>query len=459
MPNQLQHINSIHTRYSAPEDMREELEAHGLAVDQQRVGKLAVLSELAAETETATPHTAQSEIINPISSKDLKPRKTFNEEGRTVKEVPRHLEEIDDVLSQEQAQIHELSADPTDIKQALQQSTVSLRNLIRGTRNRPNNIDTILSGSKLSPFLRAQAEQDGDWLSWFDTATDDQVTNFAQAYNAEATKILNPEQRKAEVSALKEDMQEKVDQAVEDGWIDRGHKRKTHRAIRRSEVLFFSPFSPFAERAAGMNFEGAIARRMVILPVAVGEHIATHEFSHRIQGIDMLKLFKHVRGSFTPEERDSEEMAIGLAELTTILNEGVTEHMAVALQHGSPEIIDPEKRADVLGEAAERDTAGPYKPFREILSGILRADQDPPLSNTELCALTTSVIERDMRSFAELVTARWDGKDKITELVRVALNYAENAKKSGPQNISGFISALKECLNIKPVPDEVAKAA
>jgi hypothetical protein len=459
MPEPLQRIHTIQTKYTAPEEMHENLEVLGLGVDQQQIAKIAVLSELAAGSNLDSPGEAQSKIINPITKKQLKPRKTFDDEGRTIKEVPQYVEHMNDVLSQEQDHIEELVDRPDDIKRALTDSVGVLRRTVRGARNRPNNLNTILAGSKLSPFLHGQAEKSGDWISWLDSANDEQVVNFAQAYNAEAAKILDPEQREEEVKKLKQSMQEKVDGAIEDGWIDGGHRRKLGRAIRRSEVLYFSPFSPFADRFAGMNFEGALARRMVILPVAVGEHIATHEFSHRLQRMDAPDIAKHVQSHYTSEEVELPELPDAITELATVLNEAITEHIALSLQHGAPEIIDPQKRQNALGEAAERDSAAPYQPFREVLSGLLRADTEPPLSIEEIRTLTTSVIKRDIKVFASLVSSRWGGQDKLAELTDVAFHYLKESKKNGTKDMRGFVPALLRCVEAEPQVEEMTKAA
>jgi hypothetical protein len=408
------YAHELDSRHSNGQDiLTRPNEVHELAADIQRIGAVALLSNAQAALAVGGDH-APVRVPNPIVSfHEKRPIRSLWGKGKErQRRIRTSLETADDALNQLQTELDQQlpNADSQGVLQPLREPDVNA------------NFEMLLDGAALSPFLR-MTKQTGDeladasgversWESWFAHAPDEQLTNFAQWYTDRLRNLAEPETRTRYVESLKVGYAEKVNAAMDEGWISSRHKPKLDQRMASAEVRFFSPFGHMTKHLAGV----AQKRRrsdLVLLPTITGPEIVTHELGHVFAAIDDKGMKRHFEEQLGKDEVASNMLV--LRHLYAVLNEGSDEHMTAALLNGSPEIVSPTERLS-LGIAEVPGSSDIYRDYREVLATLLGGDTGE-ITRDDMLLLTDSAVDGNFAQLAELINNKWHGRRVLNELV------------------------------------------
>jgi hypothetical protein len=434
MSEQLQYYE--HTaRFKDPigrgESLNEANEIHELAADMQHIGAVALFSEVQAGNVTATP--IEVTVPNPV---------TAHHEKRTVKGFygsgrERH-NRITSALTNASESLTELKTG-LDIYSASGAINGELQDIypnslgIQVLKEMPadGNHGMILRGADMSPFLKvskdltAEAQskdpKEYSWGEWFNTANDEQLTNFSQWYTARLKTLADPESKAAFIRSLKSGYKNRVSNAMAEGWIPSGKVPQAALATRmaRADVRFFSPFGRMPDHVGGLSQKRGSGKTIVLLPTFAGEQVTVHEFGHVFAGIDGNRMRDYFTRSLGKEEVWRKRPRI--EHLHTILNEGYNEHMTMALVDGDPTAIRPTER-DAKGIIDSDGSSELYKSYREVF-GVLMGGKEGITTKADIKEMVESMVVGNFGNFAYQVNQKWDGRDVITEVLEVVARH------------------------------------
>jgi hypothetical protein len=327
-----------------------------------------------------------------------------------------------------------------------------------------DNREMIIAGSDVPPSLRDLKDhqaaslglpnEDYSWGDWLNTASEEQLTNFSQWYTQRLRTLADPESRAAFVDQVKTRFRERVEQGIDDGWIDARHLETLDERLATTNVRFFSPFGQMPEQFAGLATKGNEAT--VLLPTVAGENLSDHEFAHVFGGIDaqgMIDYFELRVGNVRSVVRQE-----AMADLCHLLDEGYVEHVTEALLNGHPDLIDPQGRlsAGVLESAG---TSAEYRQSRHLL-GVLLAGKDGVIQANDVRRVVDAMVDGDFASFAQMLNERWAGRDVMVDLLaamesnrREAWRHPERAESYGTEVL---VSRLLETLRSRGQAPAVA---
>jgi hypothetical protein len=279
------------------------------------------------------------------------------------------------------------------------------------------------------PFLREQKATAGDgldipaadysWERWLATASEEQLTNFAQWYTEQLKVLADPVKREQLVGGLKESFERRVEQAMTDGWIDRRHQDRLVKSMQELTVRFASPFGSLPEHLSGLTQETETGH-LVVLPSVPGEELVTHELGHVFANITTADLREHFRDTLGPLKADLQPLSI--TEVWDLLTEGFDEHLTVALLSGAPQIVRPSER-DAQGIPELAVTSEMYRRYREAYAEIV-GGEDQAVTTADIRELVDGMADRNVPGLANYLRRKWPNQDMLARLLDMATDYS-----------------------------------
>ncbi|MEO8105657.1 MAG: hypothetical protein ABI602_05005 [Candidatus Saccharibacteria bacterium] len=419
-------------------------ERQSLAVDAYNIGRLAVGTELYTATTVGGP--IEIDLPTPFERKDLRRKLGIDlVEGKFGTTVPKRTQSLDRTLKVELKLASEVKTESA-ATEYIEARTSEFDSFLSKHTGRENQEFTF-KNLTIPSVLRNAKERDGltkSWVAWLAKgATKSQKENFAQWYNSEVVSLSNPETRQQTVEAMKQNYSNKVGQAMAEGWIDTKHQKHLERTVKKAKVNFFSPFSQTADSFGGANYTSLFENNSIVLPIGANQEVTVHEFGHSFAGVNMPAFEKSLglvgdKGiAFdlrTTKARDA---------LFTTLNEGYNEHMAQALLHGSPEIVNPELRSE---RGLESDTASKdYAAFRHVYGVLLGGPEgEGTVNKDDLTYVISTMVEGDISGFDEFLTNKWGGRPILKELYEATMEmFSQSSTWSGAIYADKLIATLQ----------------
>jgi len=401
-------------------------EAHELATDVQHIGSVALFSEV--QTGNVIGHPIEVSVPNPLT--------TFSE-GRTFssfygkgkerhKRVTKTLSEADVSLKGLELGLNGYGASSSTIG-SLESVAPESRGIgvLRDLHDVNGNVGMILEGANVPPYIKtakdlAAAQQGKEasafsWEDYFKTGSDEQLTNFAQAYTERIKLLASPTEKAKLIETIKSDYMSRVKNAMAEGWIDGKYKAELDRRIKHTELLFFSPFGDMPQHTGGLRQRQGKDIDIVLLPTIAGKQMTVHELGHVFAGVDaegMVDYFVDRLG-----KKEVQRKGARLRHLYEIVNEGYNGHMTVALIDGEPTLVRPSDRKD-KGIAEEPGASEIYRSYREIF-GTLIGGEAGEIKDSDINQVVDSMVTGNFTIFRHLLDQKWGGRDVLSEVFDV----------------------------------------
>jgi len=428
----------------------DEHQAHDLATDIQHIGAAALLSE--ANAAIMTGQNIKITVPNPSTElRGRTKRKSLSNTLTDADEALRHLQvnlESHSHQSTEALDLHEVDPNSLGIQ--------SLREM-EGHISR----ETILEEADISPFIRVSKDltarahgrdpEDLSWTDWFKLANEEQLINFSQWYTQRLRTLSDPDDRGRFIKSLKADFQDRINNAIQDGWIDIEQRPKILRRLKKANIRFFSPFGHMVDEGVGIA-QSTRFSQSILLPSLTSTKTTVHELGHAaFPGSTQLSVRRYFKKHLTKDQYSESKDSI--ERLNVILKEGAIDHMAIVLADGGkPTIVSPSKRrANGLSEDYGDSN---YEPLREIFATII-GGEDGVVSRSDVKKISSAMSSRDFSDFARYIDRKWQGRDVLTEVIRVINQWSTGELKNHELLAEEVITAL----NRKPEPNEVEEVS
>lgn len=400
-------------------------ETHEVAIDLHNFGSVARSSDIVAELHVQGSADRHN-LPETITTKHTRKRFgfTIGEEGLKLGRSG------DEHMSEAQAATHDLNEEMAAIARRSDVSEVAafldrrLTDLRFDTSNRgftaSANFNMLMDGADLSPVTqnskqafmvgRGLTEKTFRWENWFENAPKEEVTNFAQWYANRLEILANPRTREQFVRSQKDAYLGIIKNS---GWLNDRQVKEATKRVDAAKIVFFSPFGGVVHEFGGAT-QSDRRKPLVALPTITGRHIVVHEFGHAFNGFDFNGMRKWYSKARPNESLKFDSNADHLAR---IINEGYNEHMTVALDTGSPDLLSPTER-DARHIPHSHGESNLYIEYRDTFADILAGDGSAGPDSVKMGEVVD--IISNFSEFRAYVAKQWGGRDILATVFTVA---------------------------------------